>query len=59
MPATNSASEMSFSAFIRVKTYLRSTINQERKDRWTQFVASIANTFVDGNETRLRELGKF
>ena len=59
MPAANSVSERSFSALRRVKTYLRSTMKQERlnslmtldayKERTDGLkLSSVANTFVGG-----------
>ena len=70
MPATNAISERSFSALKNVKTYLRTTMNQERLNNlMVLFVhqsetekanlIEIANEFVSGNEQRLSQLGKF
>ena len=70
MPATNSASERAFSTLKRVKTYMRSTMKQEHLNSLMTIHAhkektdglnllSVANTLASGNETRLRELGKF
>ena len=69
MPATNSTSERSFSALRRVKTYLRSTMGQQRlNDLLTLHVhkeisdslnlKEIVNSFVN-NEHRLQIFGKF
>ena len=62
MPATNAASERSFSALRRLKTYLRSTMQQSRlnnimllsinKDRVDKL-----DQFVRGNEHHLHHLG--
>ena len=69
MPATNAASERSFSAMRRVKSYLRSTMTQERlnhmmvlhvhKDMTDSLNLQVANDFVAGREGRLRLFGKF
>ena len=70
MPATNATSEQSFSALRRIKTYLRSTMKQERlnslmilhvhKDFIDALDLSlVANEFVEGNETRKQRFGKF
>ena len=71
MPATNAASERSFSAMRRVKSYLRSTMTQERllnhmmvlhvhKDMTDSLnLQQVANDFVAGREGRLRLFGKF
>ena len=70
MPATNAASERSFSAMRRLKTYLRSTMCQTRlnhimllnlnKDRVDKLeIDSVANQFVQGSEHCLRMFGKF
>ena len=63
MPATNSTSKRSFSALRRIKTYLRSTMKQERlnslmvlhvhKDLIDALdLLQVANEFVEGNDTR-------
>jgi len=70
MPATNAASERSFSAMRRLKTYLRSTmcqnrlnhimllnVNKEKIDHLD--TNTIANEFVCGSEHHLRFFGKF
>ena len=70
MPATNATSERSFSALRRVKSYLRSTMGQERlnsllplhvhKDLTDSLdLLRIANSFVSDSEHRLRIFGKF
>ena len=70
MPATNAASERSFSAMRRLKTYLRSTMHQSRlnhimllninKEKIDNLnINTIADEFVQGNEHRLRFFGKF
>ena len=70
MPATNAASERSFSVLRRIKSYLRSTMTQQRlnhlmilniyKEPLDEMdLKSIANEFVQGNEHRLSVLGKF
>ena len=62
MPATNSTSERSFSAMRRVKSYLRSTMGQERLNHLmilhvhkelTQSLnlVQVMNDFVSGNES--------
>ena len=61
MPATNAVSERSFSTLRRVKSYLRSTMNQQRLNHLmiasiykesldVMDLTSIANDFVSGNE---------
>ena len=70
MPATNCTSERSFSALRRVKTYLRSTMVQERlnhllvlhvhKERTGALdLTDIGDKFVAGSELCLRTFGKF
>ena len=70
MPATNATSERSFSALRRVKTYLRSTMMQERLNRLLVLhvhkertdaldLKDIGEKFVAGDEQRLRTFGKF
>ncbi len=70
MPATNATSERSFSALRRVKSYLRSTMGQQRlnnlmvlhvhKDRTdTLNPIGVANDFIKDSEHRLRLFGKF
>ena len=70
MPATNAASERSFSAMRRLETYLRSTMQQSRlnnimlldinKDRVDKLdLTAIGEEFVHGNKHRLDHLGHF
>ena len=70
MPATNAVSERSFSSMRRLKSYLRSTINQSRlnhvmilhmnKEKVDSLdLDVIGNEFVEGNEHHLKYLGKF
>ena len=70
MPATNSTSERSFSAMRRVKSYLRSTMSQERlnslmilhvhKDQTDALdLHSVGNEFLSRSERRLHVFGKF
>ena len=70
MPATNATSERSFSAMRRVKTYLRSTMHQQRlnhlmflsihKDKLDSLdIKTTANEFVQGSEHSLSYFGKF
>ena len=70
MPATNAISERSFSALRRVKSYLRSTMNQDRlthlmvlhihKELTDKLdLISIANDFVAGDTHRLTVFGTF
>ena len=70
MPATNAVSERSFSVLLRIKSYLRSTLTQQRLNHLMIFniykeavdemdLKSIANKFVQGNEHRLSVLGNF
>ena len=69
LPATNATSEWTFSAMRRVKSYMRSTISQERLNHlmvlhvhkpFTESLdlVQIANSFVT-NEHRLTVFGKF
>ena len=68
MPATNASSERSFSALRRVKTYLRSTMSQDRlnhiillhchKDPTDSLdLVAVANEFVDLSSHRLGVFG--
>ena len=70
MPATNSTSERSFSALRRVKTYLRTTMTQQRLNNLMVLhmhqecteslnltCMNIAREFVAGREGRLRVFG--
>ena len=70
LPATNAVSERCFSTMRRVKTYLRSTMNQPRlnhlmiltinKEMTEKLdVNSIGDQFVQGSEHRLRQFGTF
>ena len=70
MPASNSTSERSFSTLRRVKTYLRSTMTQQRLNNImvlnvhkeiTDSIKpkDIANEFVGGSEHRLKIFGHF
>jgi len=70
MPATNAASERSFSTLRRLKRYLRSTMNQARLNHtmvlhiYTEILDnlelnSVANEFVQESEHILSVLGKF
>ena len=70
MPATNATSERSFSALRRVKSYLRSTMSQQRlnnlmllhvhKERTDSLdELSIVNEFVGESEHRLQVFGQF
>lgn len=68
MPATNAGSEMSFSAVRRIKSYLRSTMSQQRlnhlmllhvhKDRTDGLdLVDVANDFLFGSEHRKNLFG--
>ena len=70
MPATNAASERSFSTMKRVKTYLCSTMGQGRlnhlmtlniyKDEVQNLdLKIVANEYVRGNDHRMRVFGNF
>ena len=70
LPATNASSERSFSALRRIKSYLRSTMGQERLNHLMTLhvhndsidsvdLVEVANQFVSGNEYRQRMFGKF
>ena len=70
MPATNAASERSFSTMRRLKTYLQSTMRQSRLNHLMLLninkqkidnldINIIADEFVQGSEHRLRFFGKF
>lgn len=69
-PATNATSERSFSALRRLKTYLRSTMTQERLNHCALVhvmkeecdsldVLDLAEDFVQGNDHRSQVFGKF
>ena len=68
MPATNAESERSFSAVRRIKTYLRSTMSQQRLNHLMLLhvhksytdklnLVDIANDFIADNEHRKRMFG--
>ena len=68
--ATNVTSERTFSAMRRAKSYLQSTIGQQRlnniivlrvhKKRTNKLdLITVANKFVDGSEIRLARFGCF
>ena len=70
MPATNAASKRSFSTLRRVKSYLCSTVTQQRlnhlmvlhmhKERTDKIdIVSVANEFVAQREHRSSIFGKF
>jgi len=70
MPATNASSERSFSALRRVKTYLRSTMGQQRLNNLMVLhvhkeltdalnLEEVVNDFVADSEHRIRIFGKF
>ena len=70
LPSTNAVSERSFSAMHRVKTYLRSTMGQERlnnlltlnvhKDHTDELdLMAVANEFVSHSEHMLSTFGNF
>lgn len=70
MPATNAVSERSFSALRRVKTFLRTTMNQDRLNHLMVLhvhkqltdelnLKDVANDFVSASEHRLSLFGKF
>ncbi|XP_052253227.1 zinc finger MYM-type protein 1-like [Dreissena polymorpha] len=70
MPATNATSERSFSGLRRLKTYLRTSMTQERLTHLMTLhvhrcttdamdLLDVANEFVSVNESRLTIFGKF
>ena len=70
MPATNAVSERSFSVMRRIKSYLRSTMDQARLNHAMVLniyneqldelnLTAIANEFVSSSEHRLRLFGRF
>ena len=70
LPSTNAISERSFSALKRLKTYLRSTMKQDRlnhllllhvhKDRTDLLsLTHVAEQFVSSSEHRLSVFGRF
>ena len=69
MPATNATSERAFSSVRRIKTYLRSTMSQQRlnhlmllhvhKSSTDQLsLVDVANDFIAGNEHRQHVFGR-
>ena len=70
MPASNAVSERSFSSLRRLKSYLRSTMTQERLNNILVLhvhndltdnlnLTEVANEFVMSSEFRLTLFGKF
>ena len=70
MPATNASSECSFSALRRIKTYLRTTMTQQRLNNLMMLhvnkektdaldLLQVGRDFVTGREGRLRVFGDF
>lgn len=70
MPASNASSERSFSALRRIKTYLRTTMTQQRLDNLMLLhvikektdaldLLQVGRDFVAGREGRLRVFGDF
>ena len=70
MPASNATSERSFSALRRIKTYLCSTMGQERLNNLMLLhihkeltddldLKDVATDFISGSEHRLSIFGKF
>ena len=68
MPATNAESEQSFSAVRRIKTYLRSTMSQQRLNHLMLLhvhqnrtdglnLVDVANDFIAGNDHRKQVFG--
>ena len=68
--ATNATSERSFSALRRAKSYLQSTMGQQRlnnimvlhvhKERTDKLnLINVANEFVEGSDARLHRFGQF
>ena len=68
MPATNAESERSFSAVRRIKTYLRSTMSQQRLNHLMLLhihksqtdslsLVDVANDFIAGNDHRKHVFG--
>ena len=68
MPATNAESERSFSAVRRIKSYLRSTMSQQRLDHLMVLhvhsdhtdklnLVDVANEFIADNEHRRQVFG--
>ena len=70
LPATNAVSERSLSALRRVKSYLRSTMNQSQLNHLMILhvhkhltdeldLIKVANEFVEGSEHRMSFFGRF
>jgi len=70
LPATNAASERSFSTMKRIKTYLRSTMKQDRLNHLMILniykeltkkldLVKVANEFISGSEHRKNFFGSF
>ena len=70
MPATNASSERSFSALRQIKTYLQTTMSQQRlnslmllhvhKDKTDSLdLVQVGREFVVGREGRIRTFGDF
>ena len=70
VPATNATSERSFSALRRVKTYLRTSMNQMRLNNLMVIhvhkdladgldLVEIGNEFIGNKEVRTRQFRKF
>ncbi len=70
LPATNAASERSFSTMKRIKTYLRSTIKQDRLNHLMILniykeltkkldLVKVANEFISGSEHRKKIFESF
>ncbi len=70
MPATNATSERSFSYLRRIKTYLRSTMGQQRlnhlivltthKEKTDSLdLETVAREFISKSERRITRFGKF
>jgi len=70
MPATNATSERSFSALRRIKSYLRTTMSQQRlnnlmvlfihRDSLDEMdLEEVANEFISVKDTRLKIFAKF
>ncbi len=68
MPATNAQSERSFSALRRIKSYLRTTMSQQRLNHLIILhvhhsetanldLVQVANDFIDGNDHRKKLFG--
>ena len=70
MPATNATSERSFSALRRIKSYLRTTMSQQRlnnlmvlfihRDSLDEInLEDVADEFISAKDTRLKVFAKF